>query len=334
MKLKRIVLGMLAAASIVSLPASAGVIGMADLAVLSLGVVTPARQPVIGGIVIKSDQRTGSAASNFNGVQGTGAGDGSLTGNSTSGSTVDVKYRCAGDCGPTMKALYAGGIQAVGTVEPQPENNLTTHVKTANVNYALGDMTISGTAVSGPGANGLTRADSSVANANNIGGASANINNTVRATSTTKFTLLNPDPNGPNPTTTTLDAAFSLTYDVFRKVWIDPLMPANESGIASAGTTFVLSLTSSDDPLFTTLTWRPDALNDTKGAFSSADNSEFEQTGTIFSETRTLHAGKTYILTVTQSAISSASQVPEPGSMILVGLGLAALGSVARRRRA
>lgn len=324
MKLKKIQLAFFAASAIVVVPASAGVLGAADLAVLSLALVNAQGTPIVGGINVVGDQRTGSANADFNGVVGSGTGNGSITSNAIAG-TVDVKYRCAGPDCAAAAALYAGGTQAVGTAEAQPENNMTTNITSPTLNYALGDMVIAGSAVSGPGANGLTRADSSVAGATNIGGASGSINNAVSARSEVTFTLLGGADAG-----TSEVAQFALSYDVFRKVFIDPLNPSNTTGAATAGTTFILTLTSTD-PTFAPLVWMPDPLNGTFSAFSSGDNAEVNSAGTLLSEFRTLNIGFTYNLTVIQSSLSSASQIPEPGSVLLIGLGLFGLAQARRR---
>jgi hypothetical protein len=327
MNLKKLFIAAAIASAVVSVPASAGVLGVADLAITGLALVsTSTGQPIVGGIVINGDQRTGSAAANFNGVVATGVGPGSITDN---GVTVDVKYRCAGPDCAAAAGLYAAGSQAVGTTDPQPENNTTTHLQLPTLNFALGDMVIAGTAISGPGANGLTRADSSVAGATNKGGASGSINNGVEAISTTSFTLLDGSTVG-SPTT----AQFVLNYDVFRKVYVDVI---NTKGAATAGTTFnlVLDARNADGSAvagFTQLVFAPAALNGSISSFSNAGNKSFSDVGVAVSESRQLISGVTYTLTVTQSSLSSASEVPEPASVLLVGLSLLGLG-VARRRR-
>jgi len=321
MNLKKIFLAACIASAVVSVPASAGVLGVADLAITGLALVTATgQQAIVGGITIVGDQRTGAATANYNGVTAGGVGPSSITDN---GTTVDVKYRCAGPDCAAAAALYSTGGQAVGTTDAQPENNLHTHIMVPTLNYALGDMVIAGTAISGPGANGLTRADSSVAGPTNKGGSQGNINNGVEAVSTTTFTLGDGSTTG-GP----IDAQFVLSYDVFRKVFVDA--PAGK-GIATAGTTFVLEL-SSNDPDFVNLTFAPSALNGTFSSFSNAGNKQFSDTGVALSGVRTLTSGFTYTVTVTQSSISSASEIPEPASVLLVGLSLLGLG-VARRRR-
>jgi hypothetical protein len=288
---------------------------MADLSISQLLVVDPVTReasPFGAQIAITRDARTGTANSNFNNVVGSGAGQGSITDIKTDGTTaaVDVKYRCAGPSCAGITGIYGGSA----------ENNTTANFTTNNGNYALGDMDISGNALVG-GANGLTRADSSADNANAVGGANATIQNGVSVT--TNFT-----------TAATADLAFALTYDSFVRVFIDPLLPAGTDSVATAGITFSLTLTNTTTGALV-LQWTPDELNRGLLAGSAAENDTFDSSGTIYSATRTLFANNNYSLVITQASNSSIqlNAVPEPESLLLVGLGLLAMGVTARRKR-
>lgn len=293
-----------------AVPASAGTIGMADLAITGLAIVNEAtNQPQLTGFTITNDSRTGNASSSFNGVEGTGAGSGNIV-STTPGASVDVKYRCAGDCG-SLGAIY-------GTVE----NNSTTHVQTPSGNYALGDMFIAGSALGATGANGLTRANVSIDNPTNIGGSNSTIANSARAT--TSFTM-----------GSTISAAFALGYDAFVKAYVDAANPEFVGSNAAGTISWAMTLQRVEvGGMNTTLyQWQPNALNVGLTSTTAGENFTYQSKGTLMSDFITLESGRTYLLTINQASNALASEVPEPGSMILVGLGLAALGAAGRRRR-
>lgn len=300
-----------------ALPATAGTIGMADLAINGLAIITgstTAPIPVTSGFDIITDNRTGTASSDFNGTVAVGEGPGNIT--RLGGLPVDVKYRCAGpDCG-SIAASYGGMI----------ENNTTTHISAPNGNYALGDMFINGSALDG-GANGMTRANASVANPTNTAGANATIANS--ATATTEFTVAE-----------TLDVAIALTYDAFVAALtdvVDPNVSAESFGTISWNLTLrsqaLDSAGNATGPTTLVFTWAPEALNQGLTASAVGEGGTYSSNATIFSDFVTLNTNTKYFLTINQASNALAAEVPEPGSMILVGLGLAALGAAARRRR-
>lgn len=296
MKLAKYLVAAAISSAFIAAPASAGALGAADLTIQNF-FLTTGTAPITTGINILTEVRTGNASSSFNGVQGTGAGPNDMSSN-VPGATVDVAARCAGpDCSP------------IG------ENDFTTHLASPQGNFALGDMFIGGSIFNVTGANGLTRANASVENASNNGSANSTIQNAGSAVTTFD-------------TTTTITGAFALTYDAY----VAALIEAGTPGIASASSTISWSLTLRKVGVGTVMSWTPDELNDGRYAANEEQSDSFGSSGTIFSPFYTFGPG-TYTLTINQASNATASEVPEPGSMILVGLGLAALGAAGRRRR-
>jgi hypothetical protein len=314
MKIKSVLAAVILSAFSVA-PAFAGVAGIADLSISQLLVVDPSNgqvSPFAGQIRITSDSRTGTANSNYNGVVGAGLGDGSITDIRTDGTTasVDVKYRAAGPDAGSVNAIYGGSA----------ENNTTANFLTNTGNFALGDMNITGNALAG-GANGLTRADSSADFPDAQGGANATILNGVSVA--TDFTAGDP-----------ADLAFALTYDAFVRAFVDPLLPAGQDALASAAITFNLTLRNLTTGI-TLLNWSPDELNRGFQSQGASENALHDSAGTILSQTVTVVGGNRYSLVINQASNSTIrlNAVPEPESLLLVGLGLLAMGVTARRKR-
>lgn len=315
MKLKSLLAAVVLSAIGVT-PAFAGVAGIADLSISQLLVVDPATglpSPFASQINITSDSRTGNASSNYNGVEGTGVGLGSITDIRTDGTSasVDVRYRVAGPDAASVNAIYGGSA----------ENNTTTNFTTNVGNFALGDMNITGNALAG-GAQGLTRADSSADVPDAQGGANATILNGV--TVVTNFDVAE-------------DAtlAFALTYDAFVRAFVDPLLPAGYDTLASAGINFSLTLNDVTTGTVSVLTWTPAQLNRGLQSETASQNGIHDSAGTITSDSFTVFADHTYSLVITQASNSTIrlNAVPEPESLLLVGLGLLAMGVTARRKR-
>lgn len=312
MKTKQILSAVALAASAVFVPAQAGVLGMGDLAITSLLLVdTATSAPITTGLSVTSDSRTGSAASDYNGVVGTGVGPGSIT--LGGGATVDVKYRCAGpDCG-SISGLYGGTI----------ENNTTSHITPpASKNYALGDMLIAGSALGVSGAQGLTRANASAVGPDNVGGSSATIQNNARVTTT--FTA-----------GASFNAAFSMGVNAFVQAWVDAATPAGSTTFASGGIGFNLTvfeqLAGGGQALV--LSWIPSQINQGLFATLSSESADYSFAGTLTSPTALIESGKTYTLNINQTSLSTVSEIPEPASLALVGAALLGLAGAARRRK-
>lgn len=310
MKLKHLMAAAtLAAMSATAVPAYAGALGVADLALTSFLLRDSATNAVLTASTINiiNESRTGTSNSNFNGVEGVGGGSGSKT-EFGSGAVVDVEYRCAGpNCG-TINAIYGGSA----------ENNSTTHFAAPSGNFAVGDMFIGGSAIGGgAGAQGLTRADVSINNATNQGGANATILNSV--TAALQFNV-----------TSDVTAYFELGYNAFVNALLTALSPG-ESGFASGAIGWSLALTDAADPGFALL-WSPTEVNRGFATQSEAGSQSYSGTGLISSASRTFLVGHTYSLTIIQASNSTARLIPEPGSMMLLGLGLFALVMTTRRR--
>lgn len=320
MKFTKILAAVAVSAAFIA-PASAATMGMADLAITGLAILDSTGAPVLADrIRITTETRTGNASSNFNGVDAVGAGSGNIFAVTTGpvGATVDVKYRCAGpSCGAAhANANYNGGVVPVPA--SKYENDFSTHIAAPTGNYALGDMFIGGSAIGITGANGLTRADSSVMNSTNAGSANATILNSV--TSTAIFTPA-----------TTISARFLLGYDSYVAAFVNA--GVGIAGTASGAISWALTLQETIGNVSTTImSWNPNELNVALTSSNLNENVTFTSTGMLFSDFVTLTAGRTYKLGINQASNSVASEVPEPGSMVLVALGLFALGAASRRK--
>lgn len=307
MKFTKILAAVAVSAAFIA-PASAATMGMADLAITGLAILNAQGVPVTSGITITNESRTGNATANFNGVDATGAGSFNIV-STVIGDTVDVKNRCGGpSCGPAHEAANYGGSY---------ENNFTTHVMAPAGSYSLSDMYIAGSALGFGGANGLTRANSSVAGPDNTGSSNATIANSVRAVTT--FTA-----------GATSQARFALGYNAYIAAFVNA--GAGVTGSALGTISWVLTLREVGTS-GTLLFWAPEEINTGISSNGAGDNvATVPSIGTLFSDLVTLTGGKTYTLTINQASNSLASEIPEPGSMVLVALGLFALGAASRRK--
>jgi len=309
MKFTKILAAVAVSAAFIA-PASAATMGMADLAITGLAILNAQGAPVTSGIVIQTENRTGTAAASYNGIDAVGVGSGNIF-STTIGGTVDVKYRCAGPaCGPAHAgANYAGGSY---------ENDFTTHIAAPTGNYSLSDMYIAGSALGFTGANGLTRANSSTMGSDNAGSSNATIANSV--TSITTFTA-----------SSTMQARFALGYNAYIAAFVN--VGAGVAGQAFGTISWSLSLQEVVGNVSTTImNWTPDAINNGLTSSDMSQNDVYTAIGAAFSDFVTLTSGLKYKLTISQASNSLASEIPEPGSMVLVALGLFALGAASRRK--
>lgn len=310
MKRKILAVAFAAAAAIASLPAHAGALAASNLDISSLGLINVSAGGVPvdpSWITITSELRTGNASATYNNVVSADAGV-----SVTVGGTVDVSYRCVGACGAGTAALYGGNL----------ENNSNTHLAPAPTeNFALGDMRVSGSALSGVAA-GLTRADALTTGSPNNGGSNATIFNGAGISAT--FTA--------NQTFTGFVTMFA---DAYLRAWVNP-DPQN-AATAGAGMNFVLQITSSDDANFAgnPLVFSPSELNKAFTSDDVGDNAgnNFSFNGFLSSLSRTFTGGKTYNLSINQSSNATVVEIPEPTTLALVGGALLALAGLARRRK-
>ncbi len=308
MKFTKILAAVAVSAAFIA-PASAATMGMADLAITGLAILNAQGAPVTSGITIQTETRTGTAAASYNGVDAVGVGSGNIF-STTIGGTVDVKNRCAGpSCGAALAAASYGGSY---------ENNFTTHIAAPSGNYSLSDMYIAGSALGFTGANGLTRANSSVMNPDNAGSSNATIANSVTAITT--FTAAS-----------TLQARFALGYDAYVAAFVNA--GAGVTAVSFGTISWSLSLQEVIGNVSTTiLNWTPSEINNGVTSSDFSQNATYTAIGAAFSDLVTLTGGRTYKLTINQASNSLASEIPEPGSMVLVALGLFALGAASRRK--
>lgn len=308
MKFAKYLVAAAISAAFIAGPASAATMGMADLTIKSL-LIVDANNQLTSGITIQNESRTGTATAKYNGVDANGQGS-QTEESDTIGGTVDVKYRCGGpSCGP---ALLAGGT----------ENNFTAHVGAPNGNYALSDMYLTGNALNNAGAQGLTRADSSVVDFGNKATGNSTIANAV--TSLATFAV-----------GTTIDAKFLLSYDAYVAAFVDTLNGVTGASLATIS--WALTLQEVIGNVSTTImTWSPSAIQRGLTSNNPSQNATYSSSGSTESALVTLTAGRTYKLAINQASNSSASErgvpIPEPTSMLLVALGLFALGAASRRR--
>jgi hypothetical protein len=315
--MKKTLVGVAVAAALVA-PSFASTVAIADMNIFGLGLVSLTGapfSPANGTLTVLTESRTGTADASYNGSPAVGIGAGSITTPGV-GAVVDVQNRCAGDCGAGTAALYGGVL----------ENNVMTHLATPGTsNFALGDMYISGSVIGG-GITGLTRANAMTAGATNQGGSNATIKNAAQISGT--FT-----------SSGTYTGMIAVVADWYLQTYVNTVAPT--TGLADAGFGWNMKVTSFDDTSFVTLNFAPDELNQSFFSTQLAENQLYSDDGSVagigeayLSAVRTYNAGKHYNFSINQSSNVAVSEIPEPESLALVGLGLLGLAAARRRKAA
>lgn len=231
--------------------------------------------------------------------------------------TSDASFLCSGpDCG------------SIGLTE----NSVTlgSVVADSSLNYALADTLVSGSALDG-GARGFTYGDVGIATANNFGNANSNIENNL--ITRVAFTV--------GGTSQTIAIRLRAVYDAFVDSFISAAIAADNSrtGTANATSSFSFRLTAGSAGASVTRNFDGEGrgFEFTDNAFDDPDFNDaiqFNIANALFtSDSFNLTSGN-YQLSIVQQSDVSATLVPEPGAIVLFGMGLLGLGLRARTKAA
>ncbi len=292
--------GIVMGGTVIASNANAGVLGSSIFEIGNFFLVDSAGNQVGNRVTVISDNRNGELAVGLNGMS---VGD---TGNASDSANLDIVPVLLGS-------------------DPGLANNSASILADGSGTFSRSDLYVSGT-IFGTGGQGLTRSDAYALSGDNQGNANATIANNVLATYE-----ISVEDGG------LTDVGFSLDADVYLKAFISSDL-YNTGSSANASISFSIDV--SDAAGNNILHWSPEELNRGVTAF---DNAGFADVGGFTAYTG-LNSGffdvasGDYTVTIQQKstarevAVNQVTQVPEPGILALLSLGLLGMGAGFRKR--
>jgi len=300
-------LAVAAALTGMSLNVNAGVLAQSVLEITNFRFLNPDGSIIsVGQFDFLAFQDSSQVTASLNGTTAT------QTINSTAFGTLDLPQQCVGNC---------AGF---------PENDYS-HRLLATVNVARGDSLLQGAPILNPVA--PSPADAHVvAEAQLIGGGNGNVQGNLGLTASFSFSLTNSQ-----AVTVSLDSLSHLIASI----------SASSNGTARASDQWVIEV--ADAAGNTVFSWAPNGLpGGITGGVEIVDTCNLQRTvnaqlpgqtnlfdcaGTHSATTGILDAAQTFTLGLRHQNNADATQIPEPGTVLLMGLAFAGLGFGAYRRK-